>query len=111
MTGEERVSIKLKIKASIEAVEENIASLEFSIQQLPPIDDLDRVTRTNMMSYKRNCEAQIRAAIKKKAQLDVALKRVDSDDFGICIECDKPIEIQKLLLIPETLYCVQCHKL
>lgn len=111
MTAEERASIKLKIKANIEAVEENITSLEFSVGQLPLMNDLDRDTRNNLMNYKRNCEAQIRAAIKKKTQLESALKRVDSDDYGICIDCDKPIEIQKLMLIPETLYCVQCHKL
>jgi len=111
VTAEERASIKLKIKASIEAVEENISSLEFSIGQLPNPDDLERHARIDMMNYKRNCEAQIRAAIKKKKELDVAQKRVDSDDYGICIECDKPIEVQKLLLIPETFYCVQCHKL
>ena len=111
MTSEERASVKLKIKANIEAVDENITALEFSIQQLPPINDLDRATRMEMMNYKRSCEARIRAAIKKKNELQVAEKRVDGDDYGICIECEKPIEITKLMLIPETLYCVQCHKM
>lgn len=111
MTEEEKKTLKNKIQANIGAQREHIASLEFSIQQLPPDCDLDSSTRREVMDHKRNCEAGIRGAMKKVSHLEVALKRVDGPDFGICIECDKPIEMTKLMLMPETLYCVQCHKL
>ena len=111
MTEEEKKTLRQKIVATIAAHRENIAALEYSIAQLPPVDDVDRATRTEIMNYKRNCEAQIRGALQKIAKLESATKRVDSPDYGICIECEKPIEMEKLKLIPDTLYCVQCHKL
>ena len=111
MTEEERLTIKHKIKATIEATNEHIASLEFGIQQIPQLHELDRSSRTEAIHYKRQCEADIRSSMKKLSQLEIALKRVDGPDYGICIECDKPIQITKLMLMPETMYCVQCHKL
>ena len=111
MTEDERKSIRRKIEAKIEALRENIAALEFSVKQIPPVDDLDRETRSEAINYKRTCEANIRDSLQKISKLEVAGKRVDAPDYGICIECDKPIEVTKLMLMPETMYCVQCHKL
>ncbi len=111
MTEEEILTIKHKIKAKIEATNEHIASLEFSVQQSPLVDELDRASRTEAINYKRTCEADIRKSMKKLSEYEVALKRVDAAGFGICIECDKPIQMTKLMLMPETMYCVRCHKL
>lgn len=111
MTEDDIKTIKNKINATIEALKENIAALEFSVQQLPPLDDLDKTTRQEAISHKRTCEANIRGYMQKISRLEVAIKRVGSPDYGICIECDKPIEITKLKLMPETMYCVECHKL
>lgn len=111
MTEEEILTIKHKIKAKIEATNEHIASLEFSIQQIPQLDEIDKASRSEAIDYKRKCEADIRKSMKKLSEYEVALKRVDAPGFGICIECDKPIQITKLMLIPETMYCVRCHKL
>ena len=112
MTTEERMTLKEKIKGNIEALKEHIEILEFSIGQLPPnINDFDREERQQLMARKRDFEAQIRGAMKKLSPQEVALKRVDADDYGICIECNEPISIVKLGLMPETMYCVGCHKL
>ncbi len=111
MTNEELKSINEKIRANIEALKENISALEHSIRQLPADADLDSKTRMQVISYKRNCEAQIRSALQKIKNLESASRRVDDPDYGICIDCEKPIEMNKLILIPETLYCVKCHKL
>ena len=111
MTEDEILSIRHKIRARVDATNEHIAALQFSIQQLPPIEEMDRAARTETLNYKRKCEADIRNSMKKIAHLDVALKRVGEPDFGICIECDKPIETTKLMLMPETMYCVRCHKM
>ncbi|MDT8318220.1 MAG: TraR/DksA C4-type zinc finger protein [bacterium] len=111
MTEEERLTIRHKIKANIEAINEHIASLEFSVMQIPQLDELDKASRSEAINYKRRCEADIRKSMKKLSDYEVALKRVDAPGFGICIECDKPIQITKLMLIPETMFCVRCHKL
>ncbi|MGK0360611.1 MAG: DnaK suppressor protein [Bradymonadia bacterium] len=44
------------------------------------------------------------------AQIDGALKRIDRDpeDFGMCADCDKPIPIKRMVLMPWTTVCVLC---
>ena len=44
-------------------------------------------------------------------QLDAALQRIKltPEDYGYCIECDEPIPIRRLELMPNTLLCVTCQ--
>jgi len=108
VTEEERKSIKNKISAAMGALKEHMAALEFSIQQLPSADTLDGVTRRELINYKRSCEAAIRDTMKKIKLNEVALKRVDSPDFGLCIDCEKEIFMDRLMEIPDTFYCAEC---
>lgn len=42
------------------------------------------------------------------AQIDAALARLDSGDFGYCISCDEPIALKRLELDPKAATCVAC---
>ncbi len=39
-----------------------------------------------------------------------ALKKIDDKTFGICEECNKPIEEKRLEAIPYAIRCVECKK-
>ena len=41
-------------------------------------------------------------------RLEEALGCLDSDNFGYCESCGEPIEISRLLIIPETSLCSAC---
>ena len=41
-------------------------------------------------------------------RLDAADSRLDREDFGICQSCGEPIEMKRLLAIPETSLCFGC---
>ena len=41
-------------------------------------------------------------------QIDAALARLDSGDFGYCISCDEPIALKRLELDPKAATCVAC---
>lgn len=43
-------------------------------------------------------------------QIAAAVRRIDAGTFGRCIECDKPINDQRLQALPYTPYCVQCAR-
>jgi DnaK suppressor protein len=37
-----------------------------------------------------------------------ALKRIDEDEYGFCLECDEPINPKRLEFDPTVLLCVDC---
>lgn len=43
------------------------------------------------------------------AALAAALQRVDDADYGLCIDCGKPIPFARLHIEPEALRCVACE--
>ena len=48
---------------------------------------------------------------KSLAQIRAALKRIDSGEFGICVECDEPISPKRLAAVPWAAYCLHCQEL
>ncbi len=42
------------------------------------------------------------------AQIDAALARVESGDYGICRDCENDIDPRRLLALPYALYCAEC---
>jgi DnaK suppressor protein len=41
-------------------------------------------------------------------RLDDAERRLDDADFGVCERCGEPIEMKRLLALPETSLCFSC---
>jgi len=42
--------------------------------------------------------------------LDLALERVDTEEFGICVSCGKPIGPERLEAAPHVRLCIDCKK-
>jgi DnaK suppressor protein len=41
-------------------------------------------------------------------RIEVALRRVDAEDYGYCQSCEEPIAEKRLEFDPTTLFCVNC---
>lgn len=41
-------------------------------------------------------------------QINIALNRVEKDEYGICVICDEPIPVGRLEALPYTDRCVSC---
>jgi DnaK suppressor protein len=39
-----------------------------------------------------------------------ALRRMDHDHYGVCLECDEPISAKRLEAVPWARYCVTCQE-
>ena len=45
-------------------------------------------------------------------QIQQALVRLENnDDFGLCFECGQTIKLERLMLKPESEYCVNCQQM
>ena len=49
--------------------------------------------------------------IKLLREILAALRRIDHDGYGICLECAEPISPKRLEAVPWARYCVTCQEL
>jgi DnaK suppressor protein len=54
---------------------------------------------------------QNRSRVGSLGQIDAALRRLrdEPEDFGLCLDCEEPIKIRRLELMPYAEYCVECQ--
>ncbi|GAA2494422.1 hypothetical protein GCM10010276_38400 [Streptomyces longisporus] len=44
------------------------------------------------------------------ADVEAALKRMDDGSYGICHLCRRPIDRERLMIVPQARYCVRCQQ-
>ena len=101
--------LKKTIRAEITSLIHDIDQLSEGAKPIPPDRAIGRLTRMEAINSKSINEANIRTARLRVSKLKQALVRLDEDpDFGICERCDRPIPPKRLMLVPESAYCVRC---
>ena len=108
MTQEERNDIKESIETSIHMLKEQIALLEEKVKPIAPDCSLGRLTRLEAMGEQHVNNKIIDESELRLARLTNALLRIDKPMFGICIECEEPISIERMRIRPESIRCVEC---
>jgi DnaK suppressor protein len=48
--------------------------------------------------------------VKLLREISDALRRVDGETYGICMECEEPISTKRLDAVPWARYCVSCQE-
>jgi DnaK suppressor protein len=108
MTEEQRNEVKQSIENSILTTHDTIASLKELTKPISPENAIGRVSRMDAINNKSVNEAALRNLTNKLALLEAALQRVNQQSFGLCISCNQPIPIQRILLMPQSNRCVNC---
>ena len=96
------------IRAEIEKLSHEAGVLEESVKPVAPDRAIGRLTRMEAINAKNMSEANLRNARQRIKKLEDALKRVDDEEFGICVRCERDIPIKRLMLMPESRVCVRC---
>ncbi|MCB9223442.1 MAG: TraR/DksA C4-type zinc finger protein [Crocinitomicaceae bacterium] len=102
------VDIEVLLKAEIKKTSEHIRELKESTQPIEPDCAIGRVSRMDAINNKAINEAALRKAETKLKNLQFALSNVNDPDFGKCAKCNSQIPIQRIILIPQSRYCVKC---
>lgn len=96
------------IRQRIEELKRDIDSYKELSQPVAPDNAIGRITRMDAISQKSINEAALRTATATLSRMERALDRIDQEDFGLCRECEEPIPIARLMIMPETDLCVTC---
>ena len=108
MQKAEKDKLAKQIREKIESVKEDIASYTERTQPVEPDVAIGRLTRMDAIGNKSINEAALREAQNTLAKLERALKMIDKPGFGLCMECEEPIPIARLMVMPESDMCVEC---
>lgn len=117
------MGIKLS-KSSVKELKENLLKEELSliekierIKKEDPFLDPEHAndnaavdTDVREQMEHETIEAQIATMQKKLEKIRNALKKILKDDYGKCESCGIEIKIERLQLMPESRYCVDCEK-
>jgi DnaK suppressor protein len=108
MIEEKKSELKELLKSQLSRVKEQLNELESA--NVPIVKDcsLDALNKEDM-SNKEEQDYKIVLKLKKREErLKSALRVVDSSEYGLCAECDEEIAFERLKLLPESTYCVDC---
>jgi DnaK suppressor protein len=104
------VEIRLIIADEIAKTELLIAEYEELTKPVAPDVAIGRVSRMDAINNKSVMEAALRQCREKLNKLNYALSKVESPDFGICMNCRNEIPLGRILIKPESVYCVRCAR-
>lgn len=94
---------------------EDLLSTAESAAEASAIVELDqsKVGRLSRMDAMQG-QAMARASIERREQklrlIDAALARVENGDYGVCRQCEEPIDTSRLEFDPTVLLCIDCAR-
>ena len=106
----EKDEIKQRIINEISKTEALIQEYKELTKPIEPDCAIGRVSRMDAINNKSVTEAALRQAVGKLNSLNRVNSQLESDDFGLCLKCKNPIPLGRILIRPESLYCVNCAK-
>ena len=106
----EMPDIKQKILDEISKTESLIEEYREMTKPIAPDVAIGRISRMDAINNKSISEASLRQAEQKLINLNRVLKQFGTNEFGLCLKCRKSIPIGRILIRPESLYCVNCAR-
>lgn len=106
----EKEEIVQKILEEIAKTEALIEEYKERTQPIAPDVPIGRLSRMDAINNKSVAEAVLRQAEEKLMNLRRVLSKVDEKGFGLCLRCRRPIPLKRILIMPESLYCVNCAR-
>ncbi len=99
---ERLLSEKQELEALSDDARESRSAVELDQQ------GVGRLSRMDAMQQQAMAVASERRRRMRISQIEVALKRLVTDDFGYCIRCGEPILEERLAIDPASTLCVDC---
>jgi len=104
----DKKALQLKISTKIESLREEIKELRIIAKPIAPENSIGRISRMDAINNKSINDRMLRKAEEKLKKLEIALSKINEEDFGKCIQCKQQINEQRIALMPEVLKCIRC---
>ncbi len=94
------------IQTEIDKTKKRIKQYQEQLKPIAPDCAIDALSRMDTLMDNKIVEHSLAQQIERLNQLEIV--SVDKKGFGICRKCGQPIPIARILIRPESLYCVRC---
>ena len=108
MNSKELAEIEKLIEKEMEKTANTVAEYKEMTKPISPDDAIGRISRMDAINNKSVAEAALRTAVSKLNRLKDVHGKINDKDFGICRKCGEQIPIQRILLVPQAPFCVNC---
>ena len=102
------LEIKKVLNAELKNTQLKIDEYTELCKPIAPENSIGRISRMDAINNKSVVEAALREAEKKMQQLLQMDKKINDEDFGICIKCSNTIPFGRLMIRPHSKFCVNC---
>ncbi len=102
------MEVKERILEEINKTEKKIIDYRELTKPEAPDVAIGRVSRMDAINNRGVLESALKQAEIKLQRLYLMLEKIGTADFGICAKCKKPIPIERIMIKPESLLCVNC---
>ena len=97
----------LKRKSELEESLKTLKEAAKPVDLNQPIGRLSRMDAMQQQQMALSSKNQMELALKLVKQ---AFKRLENDEYGICLSCEEQIAEKRLIARPETPFCTNCQK-
>jgi len=108
MTQKEKQTFKTIIEKEIDTLSSEIASIKKALYPERGKGPTDKVAHLNFKLDQSIHIQRHEEATKRLNRLKHAYLKIDTPEYGICKECEEDISLERLKLMPESVYCVGC---
>lgn len=102
--------IKKNILKDIQSTKLLINECKVMSKPIAPDCSIDHSLRMEALTENELTLKTLQKSELKLKNLYYVLRTIDSDSFGICNKCKSVIPIQRLLIRPQSLCCVNCSE-
>ncbi len=102
--------LKELINKEIDKTKELIEVYTKEAKPIAPDCSVDLLSRNNAMNNMSRVSALLQQAKAKLSALEFILTKVGTPEFSKCVRCRKEIPIGRILVRPESLYCMECSE-
>ena len=108
MTNKEKAEFKEIIDQQIQELSAEVAKIKKALYPERGEGPSDKVAHLNFKLDQSIHIQRYEEGTKRLNRLKNAYLKIDTPDYGICKECEEEISIERLKLMPESIYCVAC---
>ncbi len=108
MTVKEKQLFKKIIDEQIQELSAEIASIKKALYPERGEGPSDKVAHLNFKLDQSIHIQRHEEASKRLNRLKHAYLKIDTPEYGFCKECEEEISLERLRLMPESVYCVAC---
>jgi len=108
MTLKEKQTFKIIIEEQISTLNNEIANIKKALYPERGEGPSDKVAHLNFKLDQSIHIQRYEEAGKRMNRLKHAYLKIDTQEYGVCKECEEDIPLVRLQLMPESMYCVEC---